>query len=377
MSTKPPWQLDDYHLAVESMIADAIEQYGDDALPEDFGEGLIRATLPQIVSNLYATLERRSSSMLREHRKLRQGFVRRNFRRWKRGFDLLERLIVISQESGEAINNALRPKAVEENDARFEALVLNHARAVLVAREVLALMVAGFPDGALGRWRTLHEIAVISNFLSISDVDTAERYILHHHISAYRRASNLMEYYERANLDPFNKEEMSSLKAAHDEIVDRYGPSIKLDNGWAAASLGKERPTFFDIELATGLDHWRPRYKWATVNTHSAFQPINSTLATSESAHPVLLVGESNSGMTDPAHMTALSLNLATIPLITLEPNLDRLAAAQVMTKLSDDIGETFWKLDGETFEREQRRRLRWSRLLHRLGLWNIPAAHG
>jgi hypothetical protein len=351
--------MNDYHLAMESLLADAIEKHGIDYVSDDVVEGVLKTTMPQIVDALYTELSRRSAGMLREHRKRRRGFVHRNFRRWRAGFDLFEQLIVISQETGEAINNALRQTAAEQNDARFEALILNHSRALLVVREIMALMIAGFPDGALGRWRTLHEIAVISTFLSNSDRDTAERYILHQHVTAYRRATNYMEYHERAKLEPIDADEITELKATHDQVVNRYGPGIKLDNGWAAAALKNDRPTFFDLEVATGLDHWRPRYKWATLNTHGAFRPINSTLATSESVHPVLLVGESNSGMTDPAHMAALSLNLATIPLVVLEPNIDRLASVQIMLRLSDEIGETFSRLDHETFDREQRRRRR------------------
>ena len=58
--------------------------------------------------------------------------------------------------------------------------------------------------------------------------------------------------------------------------------------------------------------------------------------------------------------MTAISLNLATMPAVMLEPNLDRLAIAMVMQRLSDEVGETFWRLDQETFERSRRPRKWW-----------------
>jgi hypothetical protein len=351
------WRADDYQHLLEAELAAAIEQGADpDANVEEIVQRVIGKMLPQITDQLHAALADRSAGMLREHRRLRRAFLRRNFKRWRAGFDLLERLIVISQETGSAINNTLRPKAVAANDAMFEALVVNHARGVQVAREILALMITGFPDGAMGRWRTLHEIAVVATFISHADRQTAERYILQDHVTSYRRAVNYMEHHERANLEPIEPQVMAELKAAYDRAL-KFDPRMKNDYGWAAEELKKDKPTFADLELATELDHWRPRYKWATVNTHGAYRRIMSTLAMSESEAPVLLVGESNSGMTDPAHMTAISLNLITMPLILLEPNIDRLAIAMVMQRLSDEIGETFWQLDQETYARSRERK--------------------
>ena len=282
--------------------------------------------------------------------------MRRNIKRWRAGFDLLERLIVMSEEAGSTLNNVLRPKAVEQNDAMFEAVISNHSRAIQVAREIMALMIAGFPDGAMARWRTLHEIAVIAQFLSRADRKTAERYITHRHVSSYRRACNYMEHHERANLQPIAAAVMKQLRANHDEVL-KLDPCMKGDYGWAAEAINKEKPTFADLEKETGLDHWRPRYKWATVNTHGSYRLPNSTLGTSESEQLVMLVGESNSGMTDPAQMTALTLLLVTIPVIQLEPNLDRIAILNVMQRVSDEIGETFWRLDRETYDRSRLRK--------------------
>jgi hypothetical protein len=351
------WRADDYQQMLEAELAAALEMQADpDANTEEIVQRVFGEILLQISDKLGAALAKRSARMLREHRRLRRGFVRRNIKRWRAGFDLLERLIVISQETGSAINNTLRPKAVEANDAKFEALVVNHARGVQVAREILALMIAGFPDGAMGRWRTLHEIAVVAMFISQADRKTAERYILHDHVTSYRRAVNYMKHHERANLEPIEPEVIKALKAACDEVL-KLDPRMKDDYGWAAEELKKDKPTFADLEVAAELDHWRPRYKWATVNTHGAYRTIMSTLAMSESEKPVLLVGESNSGMTDPAHMTAISLNLVTMPLIMLQPNIDRLAIAMIIQRVSDEIGETFWRLDQESYARSRKRK--------------------
>jgi len=351
--------LNDYQSMIDGMIAEAIAKHGEDVVTSDLVDKVVNEALPDIANSLYDGLTRSAGKMLREHRSLRRGFVAQNMKRWREGFDLLEQLIVLSQETGEAINNALRPRAALADDALFEATISNHARAVQVARETLVLMVNGFPDGALGRWRTLHEIAVVTAFVSDAGQETAERYILHRRVAEYRRAKNYMEHHQRAQLDPYSAEEMDSLKAAHDAIVAKYGTEMKEDYGWASAALSKPRPAFYHLEEALGLDHWRPRYKWATANTHAPYRPWDATLATSENDKPVLLVGESNSGMTDPAHMTALSLAVATMPVIMLEPNVDRLIMAKIIQRLSKEIGETFARLDQDAWQEEMDRRAR------------------
>lgn len=349
------WRLEDYQKLFEAELARAFAENGDREIDvERITKDVLNEILPETANALYDELAKRSNRMLREHRSLRRGFVRRNRRRWREAFDLFERLIVISQETGEAINFALRPDAVKRNDAVFEATISNHARAVQVSREILALMTAGFPDGALARWRTLHEIAVVSSFISHHGDEVATRYILHRRVVAHKNALNYMAHHQRANLNPIDTEKLVELREEYDWIIAKYGDEMNRDYGWAASSLGNLRPNFADIEAATKLDHWRPRYKWATTNTHGGYQPTNSTLGTSESDRPVLLVGESNSGMTDPGHMAAISLVVATMPVVMLEPNVDRLVAAQIMNRLTTEIGETFWRLDRESLARHR-----------------------
>jgi hypothetical protein len=79
--------------------------------------------------------------------------------------------------------------------------------------------------------------------------------------------------------------------------------------GWASEALQNPRPSFAQLEKAVGLDHWRPRYRWASQHTHGGYRPSHAMLAMAETAEQVHLVGQSNSGFTDPIQMTAISLN--------------------------------------------------------------------
>ena len=319
---------------------------------ENVSSQVIQNILPQCAEEILEYLRDDAPRMLKEHRSLRRGFITRNRKRWKRGFDQLEMLIVISQETGEEINRTLRPAAAEENNAKFEALITLHARAILVSREILCLMFGGFADGALGRWRTLHEIATIASFLSQQDPNVSERYLLHRLTQSYRAAKQYVKYERVANLKPFGERELEELQRLKDQVVREHGESMLHDWGWASPVFGRERPTFADIEKYCNLDHWRPRYKWASQDTHASYRPPSKYLGMSEADKEMLLVGESNSGMTDPAHMTAISLVLATSSLVAVAPILDWLISVQILKTISDEIGDTFYQVEKRSLRR-------------------------
>jgi hypothetical protein len=320
--------LDDISEHIESAVTDLIAPVSDEVL---------------------RTLKDTAPNMLKKRRALDRRFRSRNFDRWRKGLELLETFYVICEESGSDYNNEFRPKAVETNDFLFEAVANLHARALLVTGEILCLIKGGYPDGALGRWRTLHEIAVIAQFLAAHDNETAERYLSGRNVQAYRAMCQYQQYAEAANLQPYSQDELDAARLAQEATVERYGKSIKSEYGWAAGVLKKDNPTFRDIEEIVRLDHWRPRYKWASDYTHANFKPSHTLLGMCEAREPMLLVGQSNSGMTDPAHMTTLSLVQATAALLLLQPNFDRLVIMKVLLQLSDEIGDTFLQIDQKT----------------------------
>lgn len=341
-----PWTMDQFHSEWLEQIVSALERgdLSESQLPHAL-KNTFDANCDAFVDVIGPELDRRESAMLREHRTLQRGFVRRNMRRWKCGFDKLERLIVMSQEFGEAISHAIGAQAKAENSVQFEAAISNHARAVLVAREIFCLMVNGYPDGALARWRTLHEIAVINQFISKNGEEAAERYLAHRHWVSYQYARVHQRHASQASLEPIALEQYLELEATAQAVLAKYGAAMKSDYGWAKPFVGNDRPKFSDLEDAAELSHWRPRYKWACLETHGAYHDPFSGLGMSEATSPIRLVGQSNSGMTDPGHMTAITLNLATAPVLSLAPNLDRAAMFRLMMALSDEIGEALWKV--------------------------------
>lgn len=349
------WKMDEMQELLDQQLVKAVEELG---LKEDEFERVASDTFQEALAEVETAFEEdlsaREQGMLTERRADLEGFVQRNRERWRAGFDKLERLIVMSEELGGAVSFALGEIAVRENDPMFEATISLHARAVLISREVLCLMVNGFPDGALGRWRTLHEVGIAAQFIGHHGRETAERFLAHRHWLANERAKQYKRYSERAGLSPMEAGSLERLDQIAQAVRSRYGEEIESDYGWAYPALRNKRPKLIHLEEDLGLDHWRPRYRWASMSTHSTYQTPIEGLGMSEAKQPVRLVGPSNSGMTDPAHMTALTLNLATLPVVMLEPNLDRLAIQRVMLKLSNEIGDTFLELQKRSMQDAQ-----------------------
>jgi len=348
--------------AILQVLNDAIEKDGLD--PEtalrEFPEAWSRA-LPEVARTLLQELLRRSSRQLKLRRKDESGFRRRNFSRWRKGFDLLEVLIAIAEEAGIEFNEQFRPNAVEAQDFTFEALVSLHSRAVLISKEILCLLQGGFPDGALARWRSLHEVAVTATFLAENSVTVAERYLASFHVQALKTMIEYRNYAERANLTPLDDQEIENARQTVNELRIRHGEDV-IDRayGWAIGPLSKSqvKKGLKALEESTGLDHWRPRYSWASQYVHANYKPPGTLLGTSETDFDesvVLLSGPSNSGMTEPAQMMALSLANATTALILHEHNLDRQVVSKVILQLSTEIGQTFWNIERKTLEEHRR----------------------
>jgi hypothetical protein len=266
--------------------------------------------------------------------------------------------LVMSQEFGATYNERARPQAVSDMNYQFEAVVALHARSVRVANEILALLREGFPDGALSRWRTLHELGVIATFLTQNDKEVSKRFIAHRGIVSRKALQQYQEYLPRSNMTPLEPGAIDLADRQAEALIKEFGQEFGGEMGWAYPAVQKRKGiNLFDLEVATGLDHWRPRFKWASDDIHASSKPYHASLGTAEVApeKPVLLVGQSDSAFTDPAHMSVISLNLANHALPeeyrTDEEEMQLLA----LRILSDVLGETFLEIERATGKKSSR----------------------
>ncbi|MEO0449264.1 MAG: DUF5677 domain-containing protein [Pseudomonadota bacterium] len=320
----------------------------------------------KIAPGIYVeAMKKNAQSMLRKERRMRRAFEKRSFKRWRPAFDLLETIWRAAEESTAAFNNKHRHDAAEKNDQVFDALTRLNGRGLQVASEAIHLLRGGYADGAMSRWRTLHEILVTAMFIRNHGPDVAERYFASVDFSRLKAANQINRFADRANLQPFSSEELLQFEKRCEAWEERFGEKLN-DHDWARPGfpglVSKARITFAHLEENTGMDHWRPRYKWASQHTHAGHRDHGVGLGLTETDSDIILVGASNSGFVDPMQMISLHVcSLATILLLT-RPSIDTLTITRALYELAHEVGETAIEREAETLRKHRRHFWSWRR---------------
>ena len=309
-------------------------------------DGLVNR-LPQILAelsdqlalNIFRSLQNRWRAESRRQCKEIAAFEKRLGRRWKSPVELLSMLLTIAREFGDQTNARLR--GAGESLHLVEVLTRLHARSCQVTSEIITLLRSGFGDGAIARWRTLHEIAVTALFLTEHGEDVAERYLLHEKVESHHAAAQYEKYYQRLGCEPLDPQEINELRASCADLIRRYGREFSEPYGWAAGYVSNQKPTFAAIEQEVGIDHLRPYYKMASHNVHANPKGVLFKLGLLDQS-AMLLAGPSNTGLADAGQNAAISLTQVSVALGQLEPTLDTIVVLKILERLSDEVGVTF-----------------------------------
>ena len=290
---------------------------------------------------IYRTLNQTASDMLTERRTLRDGFEERNFRRWRKAFDLMETIWVSCEELGAAFNDHCRPQAVEEKDYVFEAMTHLHAKALLVTSEIICLLRGGFADGALTRWRTLFETNVVATLIRQEGQELALRYLAHSHVQTWNRVRNQDE----------KDNEYEYIRARAEFAIEKFGDELSRRNGWACAITGQKYPTFEKLVELANRGYAKSLYERASLHVHSNHRPLDDLLGMCEAQDNVFLVGPSNSGMVAPLILTSLSIAEATSLHLLVKPNLDRIILVDTIWRMANRMEKLSRSIERRTFE--------------------------
>lgn len=253
----------------------------------------------------------------------RDAFVRRLEQTWSEPFKLLDILVELCSEVGDARNSMLRKNRRRSKDfVVVDVLTRLHGRSLTVAREVQILLRNGFADGALSRWRTLHELVVISMFILQSGEDAAIRFSAHVDADSIKAARQFRKFAPLLGYRQIAKKEQARLDALEAELTQRFGKDFLGDYGWAALALNYPRPTFAAIEEAVDLDKFRPYFRLASNTVHAGAKGTYFSLGIVDD-RDVILAGASNAGLEEAGRLLALSLTQITMNLLMVHPNTD------------------------------------------------------
>ncbi|WP_233565547.1 DUF5677 domain-containing protein, partial [Halorubrum sp. Atlit-26R] len=196
------------------------------------------------------------------------GFNNRLRERWESPLNKLEFLLILSSEIGSYTFIERLPEKEQNLDPRYHAMNELHSRAIQVGYEIITLLSNGHADGALARWRSLHETAVYSHFILKSDPSIGSRFIDYKLLEQIQLIEE-NEKHSGDSIDTDLREEYDQLKQL---LVEKYGKPFDdggYGYGWAAEEFDNKSASFRRIEEKSGLDIYHPAYVLANNNVHS------------------------------------------------------------------------------------------------------------
>ncbi|MFZ1386772.1 MAG: DUF5677 domain-containing protein [Thiolinea sp.] len=313
----------------EKTLVDIIGGSSSDISMEDFNK-----TREKVI----VTMLENADELLSDSRCSKAGFLQRHGTLWKDSINILELVINISTD---AVIRYSDKCLSEDADITFHVIRQLHAKACVVARELLCLVKGGLADGAHTRWRTLHELTVVAFFIKKYGEECAIRYYWHDHIECYHGMQQHKRYASRLQAKAPTKQDLKLGKQNYDLLLEKFGKAYAEPYGWATFSLKKPNISFANLEKAVGLDHMRPYYKMSSYNVHAGSRAINFSLSAGKLAGSTLLLGESNAGMVVPMHSCAISLVQITTLFLGLKSELGECLVIETLHLLERVLGVT------------------------------------
>lgn len=322
-------------------------------------QGLASQLVDELASDFTAALEKQATTIIKAQLKTRLRFERNLYKRWRPALDLLELVILAYRDLGLDFN-AGRPA---HPDVLHEVLLRLWARGCQVALEIHTLLRSGFADGAHGRWRTLHELAVVALFIR-EHPHAAQVYWDYTAVANWRAAKSYQRVAPRLGYELNSEEEMSLIAAKYKSAVKLNPDLVRTgDYGWATNALRavgvnfkkKRGPTFSQLEEHAGVGQWRAHFGFASHNVHAGPHGVLYRIGTSTTPNAPL-AGPTWFGLTEAAHACAIALMHLThalvLPRSQQDVHLDfegtsrRTGALKALIGFVDRVGEAFLRID-------------------------------
>ena len=216
------------------------------------------------------------------------------------------------------------------------------------------LLETGHADGAIARWRTLHEITVVGTLLNEFGEEAATRYVDHQHVEAKRANDEYAASSVLLGFSPMPKRDQARIEANFKDLIGKYGASFGTPYGWAVSFLQVgNKPSFRDLERAAGKSAMRSYYKMASHNVHAGPRSIFYTLS-SLGDPSGLVAGASSAGLDEPGRLTALAFTQVIFLLFRKPFSLNDAINMKLLVKLRDQAIRAFERA-GRKLEKDEK----------------------
>ncbi|MBE1528965.1 hypothetical protein GGC65_003421 [Sphingopyxis sp. OAS728] len=328
---------------LDLLLAQA-KEFVEEDLPEIIPD-LVRTTAASLLKSLKADWPAQ-----RAHEEAQMDQFCENLRaRWGHAFDTLRMMYTISTEIGNEVVKSRRRSHAKKAPVLHDTMVRLHARACQVTLEIITLMERGFADGAMARWRTLHEITIVAALLVEHGEDLAVRYRAHEAVESKRAMDRFALYHEQLGYGPPSAEEIEAIDRDYEAVLARFGDRFGSEYGWAAFHLDMKKPRLVDLEAALGRAAMQSYYRMASYNVHAGTRGLTFRLGILEGENaPIAIAGASNAGFVDPARNTASDLTFITSLLSSGTDRFDRMVEWQILINLRDELPKKLDKAQRE-----------------------------
>ncbi|MED4874574.1 DUF5677 domain-containing protein [Bacillus subtilis] len=312
-----------------------------------------------ISEGIYKELKSDIANMYTEQEEINKEFLIHLHKQWYEGFLILQGIIKVCEEVSIQLLDEFHKGDLSNHRRALALRVLFklHSKSVQVGKEVLVLLKSGYSDGALARWRSLHEFNVIFKTLAYNFSDIGFTYNLIKRYLDYSQIERIKEIYtyKKAtgllNLEPIKTEDENRYRARRDQIIKKYGKDFEKPHMWAKPLFPqiKDRQIYFsDFEKLVGIDRLTPYYKQANYQVHASPKGIYQSLSMDSSVEQdsSYLYGGSSYGLRLPGQLTGISLIQITTKLLLLETNIDRLICSITLQKFVEDCNAAFSKIE-------------------------------
>lgn len=296
---------------------------------------LTKSIAKSIFDNLVVNWNNEKTIQIQEQ----EGFRSRIDELWGKSLDLLKMFLTSARE----LINIIVSRTDHSTIKTTKLLVLTrlYARGCQVTEEIIVLLENGFADGAMARWRTLHEISVVSLFISENDEELSQRYHDHDIVEVKRLSEKYLIDHIELGFRKISDKETENINQRYSLALERYGEDFRHQYGWAAKNLGIKKPNFSQIQKAAGRSAMSSYYHFASDNVHAGSRGTFIRMSAMGKSD-VIIAGRSNAGLLEPGQNTVYSMTQIVASLFGKPNNLDEMVEMSVIIELRESTKIAF-----------------------------------
>ena len=199
-------------------IAKAMEDFCTTKLPKILPD-VARKTARSVLKTLRERWPGEHALQEEDLNRFREGLQQR----WGPSIGQLRMLLTMSREWCQEALQRVESRKQPSPEKMRKILIRLLVRACQVTDEIACLLENGFADGAMARWRTLHEIAIVAAVISQHGDSIAERYLAHQFVESKRAMDKYLACYKQLGYKPLT---LTAGNGANDSLVAGEGVDV-------------------------------------------------------------------------------------------------------------------------------------------------------